>query len=499
MSDPLLLAIDQGTTGCAAFVFDAAGAIRGKGYAEFNQYFPEPGWVEHDAEEIWEVTCRVIDQAFKQNRLNPADVAGIGITNQRETTVIWDRANAQPIARAIVWQDRRTAEICDRLKDDGRTEAIRTKTGLLPDPYFSGTKVQWLLDQDPRLRKRAEAGELAFGTIDTWLIWKLTGGRVHATDPSNASRTLLFNIHTLEWDRELLDWLNIPASLLPEVKPSSGIFGETDPDAFFGRKVPIGGVAGDQQAALFGQTCFEPGMAKNTYGTGSFILMNTGTEAVPSSHGLLTTIAWKIGDEPVQYALEGSVFISGAAIQWLRDGLQLVESAAETEVLARSINGNDGVYFVPALTGLGAPHWDPYARGLIIGLTRGTTRAHLVRAALEAICYQSRDVADTMQQESGIPLQQLRADGGAVVNPFLMQHQSDILGVNIEIPTINETTALGAAYLAGLATGVWSSLEEISEKWSIRDRYQPLMDKNDSDSLYKQWLRAVNRSKAWAS
>ncbi|MFT5122029.1 MAG: glycerol kinase [Kiritimatiellia bacterium] len=499
MGETFILAIDEGTTGCTALVFDVQGHIRGKGYAEITQYFPKPGWVEHDAEEIWDVILKVIQQALDQAGLEPSDIHALGITNQRETTVIWDRSSGKPTGRAIVWQDRRTADLCENLRAAGHTEAIRAKTGLVPDPYFSGTKIQWMLNQDASLRARAEAGELAFGTMDCWLIWKLTGGRVHATDVSNASRTLLYNIHTLAWDRTLLEWMDIPEAILPEVNPSSTVFGLTDPEAFFGREVPIGGVAGDQQAALFGQACFSPGMAKNTYGTGSFILMNTGTEAVQSQHGLLTTIAWQVGDGPVVYALEGSVFISGAAVQWLRDGLQLIESAAETEALARSIESNDGVYFVPALTGLGAPHWDPYARGLIIGLTRGTTRAHLVRAALEAICYQSRDVADTMQQECSIPLQELRVDGGAVVNPFIMQHQADMLGVNIIVPQITETTALGAAYLAGLATDFWASQEEISEKWSIQKTYRPLMEKTIADTLYKQWLEAVDRSKAWVA
>ena len=492
-----ILALDEGTTGSTALIFDHAGQVVGRGYSEFTQHFPQPGWVEHDAEEIWEVTCRVMEEALADASIAAKDLAAIGITNQRETTVLWDRATSKPVHRAIVWQDRRTAAFCDQLKADGHAETFRNKTGLVTDPYFSGTKLKWMLDHDPALRKRAEKGELAFGTIDTWLIWKLSGGEVHATDYSNASRTLMFNIHTLSWDETLLDLLDIPAALLPEVRPSSGVFGQTGPDVLAGAKIPISGDAGDQHAALFGQACFEEGMVKNTYGTGSFLLMNTGAEPVKNSSGLLTTIAWGLEGEPVEYALEGSVFISGAAVQWLRDGLGIIESAVETEEMARSLDGNDDVYFVPALAGLGAPHWDPYARGMVIGLTRGTTRAHFVRAALEAICYQSLDVMKAMEEESGLKISALRADGGAVANGFLMQHQADVLQVPISIPEVSETTALGAAYLAGLAVGFWASKEDIVANWQARQTVEPSMPADEADRLHAKWLKAVARAGQW--
>ncbi|MEA2174194.1 MAG: glycerol kinase, partial [Blastocatellia bacterium] len=417
--------------------------------------------------------------------------------NQRETTLLWDRASSEPLAHAIVWQDRRTASICDELKTLGLAETFRRKTGLVVDPYFSGTKLKWLLDHTEDLRGRARRGEIAFGTIDSWLVWKLTGGRAHITDYSNASRTLLYNIHELRWDDELLEILNVPRALLPSVEPSSHVYGETDPAVFFGQKVPVAGIAGDQQAALFGQACHREGLAKNTYGTGSFVMMNTGRAAVRSDAGLLTTIAWGIGDEPVEYALEGAVFITGAAIQWLRDGLGIINDAAESEALARSIESNDGVYFVPALTGLGAPHWDAYARGLIVGITRGTSRAHLVRATLESMCYQTRDVVDAMARDSGIRLQEIRADGGAVVNKFLMQFQSDILGVPVEVPLITETTSLGAAYLAGLAVGFWESRDELRDKWKLGQRYEPQINDEERERLHARWLKAVERAKSW--
>ena len=493
-----VLAIDQGTTGTAVLVFDRDGRQVTRAHAEFAQHYPRPGWVEHDAEEIWRVTTDVIGEALTQAGLGAGDLAAIGITNQRETTVLWERATGRPVSRAVVWQDRRTAEWCDQLKAEGHEPVFRRKTGLLLDPYFSGTKLAWLLDHTEGARPRAEAGELAFGTVDSWLIWKLTGGRVHATDYSNASRTLLYNIHDLTWDPELLGILGVPAALLPEVLPSSWVYGETDPRGVFGARIPVAGVAGDQQAALFGQACHGEGLAKNTYGTGSFVLMNTGTSAVHSSENLLTTIAWGIGREPVEYALEGAIFVTGAAVQWLRDELQIIQHATDTEALACSLEGNDGVYFVPALVGLGAPDWDPYARGLLIGLTRGSGRAHLARAVLESIAYQTRDVVDTMARDSGLRLQELRADGGCSANGFLMQFQADLLGVPVAVPRIAETTALGAAYLAGLATGLWSSQAELDAKWQLEHQYQPRLPATERDALHRRWRQAVERSKGWA-
>jgi glycerol kinase len=498
MTDGFVLAIDQGTTGTKVLVFDHEGSVRGISYAEFTQYYPQPGWVEHDAEEIWTGVFDLVEDVLEKTGVRAADFRAIGITNQRETTLLWDRNTGEPLSRAIVWQDRRTASICDALKERGHEDAFRRKTGLVLDPYFSGTKVKWLLDNSEGLRERARLGRVAFGTIDSWLVWKLTGGRVHVTDYSNASRTLLFNIHTLDWDDELLDALDVPREMLPEVMPSAHVYGHTEPATFFGAKVPVAGVAGDQQAALFGQACYGEGLAKNTYGTGSFILMNTGRKLVESREGMLTTIAWGIEGEPVEYALEGAVFITGAAVQWLRDGLGIIESAAETEALARSVSSNEGVYFVPALTGLGAPHWDAYARGAILGLTRGTTRAHLARATLESMCYQTRDVVEAMQRDSGITLREIRADGGAVSNSFLMQFQSDILGVPVDVPLVTETTSLGAAYLAGLAVGFWESREEIDSKWKLARRFEPQMSEDEREALYQRWLRAVACTKGWA-
>lgn len=494
-----VLAIDQGTTGTTVLVFDRDANMVGRAYAEFTQHFPQAGWVEHDALEIWHVTLDVIGRALRAAHLRADDLAAIGITNQRETVVVWDRATGEPLHRAIVWQDRRTASYCEELRGQSGVEAmIRDKTGLVIDPYFSGTKIRWLLDHVPGLRTRADKGEVAFGTIDSWLIWKLTGGAAHVTDYSNAARTQLYNIHELRWDEDILALMDIPAVCLPKVNPSTCIHGLTDPDSFFGTHgIPVSGVAGDQQAALFGQACHGPGLAKNTYGTGSFMLMNTGTAARRGPGSLLTTIAWGIGDEPVEYALEGAIFVTGAAVQWLRDGLGLIASAAETEELARSIRSNEGVYFVPALTGLGAPHWDPYARGLICGLTRGTGRAHMVRAALEAMAYQTLDVVRAMEREAGIPLTELRADGGATANHFLMQFQADMLGVPVEVPRIAETTALGAAYLAGLGAGVWSSREELDEKWKLAHRFEPGMTPAERDRLYERWGRALERAKGW--
>jgi glycerol kinase len=499
MSGRHVLSIDQGTTGTSVLIFDSQGEVRSRAYSEFTQYYPRPGWVEHDASEIWQVSIGVIAEALKAGDIRASDLDAIGITNQRETVVLWERASGEPVGKAIVWQDRRTAVYCDRLRaQEGLEDKIRAKTGLVIDPYFSGTKIKWLLDNVKGLRRRAEKGEIAFGTIDSWLVWKLTGGRAHITDYSNASRTLLYNIHDLRWDQEILEILDIPSLVLPEVKPSSFIYGETDPEMFFGtRSIPIAGIAGDQQAALFGQACHGPGRAKNTYGTGSFVLMNTGNVAIRSRENLLTTIAWGIGDAPVEYALEGAIFITGAAVQWLRDGLGIIKKAAETEPLARSLASNDGVYFVPALVGLGAPHWDPYARGILAGITRGTTSAHIARAVLESIAYQTRDVVEVMERDLGLPLKELRADGGASVNSFLMQFQADILGVPVEVPRIVETTALGAAYLAGLATGFWQSQEEIDAKWKLAHRYEPAMSADERDRLYRRWHRAVERAKGW--
>jgi len=494
-----ILSIDEGTTGVTALLFGHDGRIHARAYSEFTQHYPRSGWVEHDAEEILMVTLRVIEEALRDGGLRAADLEAIGITNQRETTVLWEKSTGKPVGRAIVWQDRRTAPACDGLRERGLEELFQARTGLLIDPYFSGTKIQWLLEHQPGLRERARRGEIAFGTIDSWLVYRLSGRRAHVTDYSNASRTLLYNIHELCWDEELLDVLDIPAAMLPKVMPSSWVYAHTDPEVFPGTKgVPIAGIAGDQQAALFGQACYRPGMAKNTYGTGSFVLLHTGTEPVPSKQRLLTTIAWRIGEEPVEYAQEGAIFVTGAAVQWLRDGLEIIESAGETAELAASVAHNDGVYFVPALTGLGAPHWDPYARGLLIGVTRGTTRGHVARAVLESIAYQTRDVLEAMERESGIRLRELRCDGGAALNPMLMQFQADILDSAVVVPETVETTALGAAYLAGLATGFWQNREELAGKWRLRNRYTPQMEAEERERLYRRWHRAVALSKGWA-
>jgi glycerol kinase len=480
-------------------VFDHDGRVRARAYSEFTQYYPKPGWVEHDAEEIFTVTVKVIDEAVRIAAIRASDIQAIGITNQRETVVMWDRKSGKPVARAIVWQDRRTARYCDELREQGHEEMFRRRTGLVIDPYFSGTKVKWMLDNVPGLRVRAERGEIAFGTIDSWLVYRLSGGAIHVTDYSNASRTLLYDIVALKWDEEILALFDIPAAVLPEVRPSSYVYGHTGPEAFFGSQaIPIAGIAGDQQAALFGQCCYAPGMAKNTYGTGSFVLMNTGSEPVTSKERLLTTIAWGIGDEPVEYALEGSIFITGAAVQWLRDGLQIIESASETADMARAVPHNEGVYFVPALVGLGAPHWDPYARGLLIGITRGTTRNHVARAVLESMAYQTRDVIEAMQRDSGINLKELRCDGGASVNSVLMQFQADILAKPVELPAITDTTALGAACLAGLAVGFWSSRAELQEQWSLDVRYRPGLGEAERAKLCRRWDKAVGLAKGWA-
>lgn len=496
MSQDYILALDQGTTSSRAVIFDRKGQPRSMAQQEFEQIYPHPGWVEHRPEDIWssqiDAARRVLDEA----KIKADQIAAIGITNQRETTVIWDRETGEPIHNAIVWQCRRTSEMCDQLRREGLAQVFQKRTGLVLDAYFSGTKARWLLDEVAGARKRAEKGQLAFGTIDSWLIWKLTGGRIHATDPSNASRTLMYNIERNEWDDELLSALNVPREILPHVAPSSAIIGETDPQ-LFGRAIPIAGNAGDQQAALFGQVCTRPGMAKNTYGTGCFMLMTTGRERVESKNNLLTTIAWKIGDEPIEYALEGSVFITGAAIQWLRDGLKIINAAAETEAMAMSVEDNGGVYFVPAFVGLGAPHWDQYARGTIVGLTRGSSREHIARAALESIAYQTCDVLRSMRDDSGIELSELRVDGGAVVNDFLMQFQADVLGIPVVRPVNTETTAAGAALLAGLAVDFWSSESELDELWQRERVFEPKMSDAERTRLLEGWSRAVERAGNW--
>jgi len=489
-----ILALDQGTTSSRAILFDHAGNITGMEQKEFRQIFPQPGWVEHDADEIWETQITVAQNLLKRLDIPATQIVAIGITNQRETTVIWDKQTGKPIYNALVWQDRRTAPICEELKADGLKEYISEHTGLVIDAYFSGTKVKWLLDEIPCARDKALKGELLFGTIDTWLLWKLTGGKVHATDYTNASRTMLFNIRSLEWDPTLLKALNIPSIILPEVRPSSGLFGETIPE-LFGSSIPISGIAGDQQAALFGQACFEPGMAKNTYGTGCFMLMNTGQIPSRSSKGLLTTIAWGL-DGKIFYALEGSVFNAGSAIQWLRDSLGMIEASKDSEAIANSVEDSAGVYMVPAFTGMGAPYWDMYARGTIQGLTRGTTKAHIIRATLESLAYQTKDVLDIMAEESGIPLETLRVDGGAASNNFLMQFQADLLSTPVERPEIVETTALGAAYLAGLAVGVWTK-KEIATQWKVDRKFLPSRDNEYMDQLYKGWKKAIGRSLHW--
>jgi glycerol kinase len=491
-----ILALDQGTTSSRAILFDHAGAQVATAQQEFPQIYPQPGWVEHDPEQIWDSQLRVLRSVLWHDNTAPQDVAAIGITNQRETTILWERATGKPVYNAIVWQDRRTAGMCDTLKAEGFDRTILEQTGLVTDAYFSATKVAWLLDNVPDLRARAEAGEIAFGTVDSFLVWRLTEGRLHITDVSNASRTMLYNIHTGAWSDAILARLNIPRALLPEVKPSSTVYGET---TLFDAPIKIAGMAGDQQAATFGQACYQPGMAKNTYGTGCFLLMNTGAQAIASSKQLLTTIGWKLGDGgAVQYAMEGSVFIAGAAVQWLRDELKIITNSAETDALAASVSDNAGVYFVPAFVGMGAPYWDSYARGAILGLTRGSGRAHIARAALEAIAYQTRDVMDAMRADSGIALHALRVDGGASRNDFLMQFQADLLGVLVQRPAVTETTALGAAYLAGLAVGFWESEAQIAGQWAVEKTFEPRMSDDERDSLYDGWLRAVERARGWA-
>jgi glycerol kinase len=468
-----ILALDQGTTSSRAMLFDHSGRIVAAASQEYPQIFPRPGWVEHDPEAIWSSQLHCAQEALRQSGAQSSEVAAIGITNQRETTILWEKATGRPVMNAIVWQDRRTAPLCDTLRAESWEAPIRQKTGLVIDAYFSGTKIAWMLDNLPGLRERAERGEILFGTVDSWLLWRLTSGSVHTTDYSNASRTMLYNIHTLAWDDEILARLRIPRALLPTVRSSSEVYGDSD-ERLFGAAIPVAGDAGDQQAATFGQACFTPGMAKNTYGTGSFLLLNTGEQPIPSQSGLLTTIGWGIGGK-ITYCLEGSIFITGAAIQWLRDGLRLVASAQETEALAAGIGDTGGVYLVPAFVGLGAPYWDPYARGTIVGLTRGSGRAEIVRAALEAAAYQTRDVAQAMEADSGIQLRELRVDGGMVANNWLMQFQADMLGVPVQRPLVAETTALGAAYLAGLAVGFWAGLDDITHNWAMDRHFAPTM------------------------
>lgn len=492
---PFLLALDQGTTSSRAVVFDAWGRLVAIASEPLPQHYPQPGWVEHDPREIWDTQMAAARQVLADAEIMPRQVAAVGIANQRETTLVWDRRTGEPLCPAIVWQCRRTAPQCEALAREGWGERVRERTGLVLDAYFSATKLQWLLRHVPGLRARARQGQACFGTVDSWLLWRLTGGKVHATDPSNASRTMLFDIHRRKWDEELLGALDIPADMLPAVLPSSGLFGHTEP-GLFGKALPIMGVAGDQQAALFGQACFEPGQAKNTYGTGCFLLMNTGSQPVASRHGLLTTIAWGLGKE-VEYALEGSVFVAGAAVQWLRDELGIIASAAETECLAAGLPDNGGVYLVPAFAGLGAPHWDMYARGTIVGLTRGTGRAHLARAALEAICYQSREVLEAMEADAGRPLPVLRVDGGAAGNDFLLQFQSDLLGVEVQRPAVTETTALGAACLAGLAAGVWEDRQALAAGWRCEGRFRPSLPEAERERLYAAWREAVSRARGW--
>lgn len=496
MTEKYVMAIDQGTTSSRAIIFDRAGNIVSSAQQEITQYFPNSGWVEHDANDIWASVLSVIAGSLSTKSIRPEQIAAIGITNQRETTVVWDRQTGEPVYHAIVWQSRQTNDICEELKRQGYSNLFRHKTGLLIDAYFSGTKIKWILDNVEGARVKAEKGELLFGTIDSWIVWKLSGGKKHVTDYSNASRTLIYNIHDLCWDEELLKILNIPASMLPEVCSSSEIYGTTTEQHFFGQQIPIAGIAGDQQAALFGQACFERGMAKNTYGTGCFMLMNTGTEAIISEHGLLTTIAWGI-DNKVEYALEGSVFVAGSAIQWLRDGLRMLKAAADSEAYAVRVTSTEGVYVVPAFVGLGTPYWDSEVRGAVFGLTRGTTKEHFIRATLESLVYQSKDVLDVMELESGIELKGLRVDGGAARNDFLMQFQSDLLGTSVERPVVSETTALGAAYLAGLAVGYWLDKEEIASSWKRDQSYHPLMSEENSRKLYEGWKKAVRATMAF--
>jgi glycerol kinase len=491
-----ILSLDQGTTSSRAILFDKGGNIVSTAQKEFTQIFPKPGWVEHDPNEIWSTQLGVATEAILKAGLGAKNIAAIGITNQRETVVVWDRHTHQPVYNAIVWQDRRTASYCDELKKEGTDEMIKNKTGLVTDAYFSGTKVKWILENVEGAKAKAQKGDLCFGTIDTWLLWKLTNGKVHVTDVSNASRTLLFNIHTMQWDEDLLKLFDIPHSMLPEVRSSSEVYGTTE-TIFTDTGVPVSGIAGDQQSALFGQMCTQPGMVKNTYGTGCFMLMNTGDKAVPSKNSLLTTVAWKINGK-VQYALEGSVFIAGAVVQWLRDGLHLINNSAEVEALAMKVEDNGGVYMVPAFTGLGAPYWNQHARGTIVGITRGTTDGHIARAALESIAFQTMDVLKAMEADSGIMIKELRVDGGATINNQLMQFQSDLMNTTVIRPSITETTALGAAYLAGLAVGYWNDIDEVQKYWQKEKVFTPSMDGNKIKDLQKNWKRAIHSAQVWA-
>ncbi|OPH53354.1 glycerol kinase [Paenibacillus ferrarius] len=491
-----ILSLDQGTTSSRAILFDQKGSIVHTAQQEFKQFFPKPGWVEHDANEIWLSIQGVMAAVLSETGVQPPEIAGIGITNQRETAVVWDRHTGMPVYHAIVWQSRQTADICEALKAEGLNDLFRERTGLLIDAYFSGTKIKWILDHVEGAREKAVRGDLLFGTMDTWLIWKLTGGKAHVTDYSNASRTLIYNIHELKWDEELLGHLDIPAVMLPEVRSSSEVYGYTQESLFFGSAIPIAGAAGDQQAALFGQACFDKGMAKNTYGTGCFMLMNTGNHAIPSRSGLLTTIAWGLGGK-VEYALEGSIFVAGSAIQWLRDGLRMIKSAKDTEDYAKRVASTDGVYVVPAFVGLGTPYWDSDVRGAIFGLTRGTSKEHFIRATLESLAYQTKDVLQAMEDDSGIELTKLRVDGGAVKNDFLMQFQSDMLGVTVERPMISETTALGAAFLAGLAVGFWKDQAEIAAQWQVDHAFEQTMAGEQQAKLYQGWKKAVNAAMAF--
>jgi len=496
MREEYIMALDQGTTSSRAVIFDQQGKIVSMAAKEFRQIYPRPGWVEHDPAEIWNSQMEAARHALDSPNLSLQQIAAIGVTNQRETTLIWDRESGRPVHHAIVWQCRRTTPSCSKIKKTKFAQKIRKKTGLVIDAYFSATKIQWILDHQKAIRRAAERGKLAFGTVDSWLVYNLTGKKLHITDYSNASRTMLYNIHDLSWDREILEYFHIPEQILPAVKASSEIYGSTSPEAFWGMEIPVSGIVGDQQGALFGQTCFHKGLSKNTYGTGCFLLMNIGGKPVLSRKNLLTTIAWGIGRK-IEYALEGSVFIAGAAVQWLRDELRIIQQASESERLASSIQSNDGVYFVPAFVGLGAPYWDMYARGTILGITRGTTLAHIARAALESIAYQTRDVLECMEKDSGIELKELRVDGGAATNKFLMQFQADILGVPVVIQETTETTALGAAYLAGLAVGFWKDQQQIASNYTVKRKFIPRMGSKQRESLYRRWKMAVERAKGW--
>jgi glycerol kinase len=494
--EQFILALDQGTTSSRAIIFDHSGNIKASAQKEFKQYFPQPGWVEHDPNEIWSTQAGVAAEAITRAGIRGDQIAGIGITNQRETTVVWDKDTGLPLCNAIVWQDRRTADFCDRLKKEGNDQMIKEKTGLIVDAYFSGTKIKWILDNVEGARNKAKAGKLAFGTIDTWLLWNFTGGKLHVTDVSNASRTMLFNIREMKWDEDLLGLLDIPASLLPEVRSCSEVYGHTS-GQFLSHRIPLAGIAGDQQAALFGQMCIQPGMVKNTYGTGCFMMMNTGEKMIPSHNNLLSTIGWKIKDK-ITYALEGSIFIGGAVVQWLRDGLGIIRSSEEVEQLAKKVKDSDGVYIVPAFAGLGAPHWNQHALGTLVGITRGTTAAHIARAALDSIAYQTLDVLKAMEADSGLQIKELRVDGGATVDNLLMQFQADLLQTDVVRPYITETTALGAAYLAGLATGYWDDMAAIGKQWQQERRFSPEMSSAVTKALLQGWQRAVDTTKYWA-